>query len=51
MDFVLAFRPNKGAFLSTAAEEGIAMLFPDTSPRGGGVEGEDDDWDFGTGQA
>lgn len=41
--------PNKGAFLSTAAEEGIAMLFPDTSPRGGGVEGEDDDWDFGTG--
>lgn len=25
------------------------MVFPDTSPRGAGIEGEDDDWDFGTG--
>lgn len=32
-----------------AAAEGIALLFPDTSPRGAGVEGEDKDWDFGTG--
>jgi S-formylglutathione hydrolase FrmB len=32
-----------------AAKEGIAILFPDTSPRGAGIEGEDDDWDFGTG--
>jgi S-formylglutathione hydrolase len=24
-------------------------LFPDTSPRGAGIEGEDADWDFGTG--
>lgn len=26
------------------------MLFPDTSPRGAGIEGEDDDYDFGTGE-
>ncbi|THH20015.1 hypothetical protein EW146_g1278 [Bondarzewia mesenterica] len=40
---------QKGAFLGPAAEEGIAILFPDTSPRGAGIAGEDDDWDFGTG--
>lgn len=40
---------QKGAFLGPASQEGIAILFPDTSPRGAGVEGEDDDWDFGTG--
>jgi S-formylglutathione hydrolase FrmB len=32
-----------------AAAHGIAILFPDTSPRGAGIEGEDADWDFGTG--
>ena len=32
-----------------AAELGIAILAPDTSPRGLGLPGEDDDWDFGTG--
>ena len=32
-----------------AAELGLALLTPDTSPRGLGLEGEDDDWDFGTG--
>ncbi|THH28295.1 hypothetical protein EUX98_g5892 [Antrodiella citrinella] len=40
---------QKGAFIGPAAKEGIALLFPDTSPRGAGVEGEDDDWQFGTG--
>ncbi|KAA1471572.1 carbohydrate esterase family 1 protein [Dentipellis sp. KUC8613] len=40
---------QKGGFLGPAAKEGIAILFPDTSPRGAGVAGEDDDWDFGTG--
>ena len=40
---------QKGAFLGPASQEGIAILFPDTSPRGAGIEGEDDDWDFGTG--
>jgi hypothetical protein len=33
-----------------AAAENIALVFPDTSPRGAGVEGEDKDWDFGTGK-
>ena len=31
-----------------AAELGLALICPDTSPRGAGIEGEDDDWDFGT---
>lgn len=43
-------RAQKGAFLGPAAKEGIAILFPDTSPRGAGIEGEDADWDFGTGR-
>lgn len=43
------YSAQKGGFLGSAAKEGIALLFPDTSPRGAGVEGEDDDWDFGTG--
>jgi S-formylglutathione hydrolase len=32
-----------------AAEHGIALVAPDTSPRGLGLPGEDDDWDLGTG--
>ena len=32
-----------------AAEHGIMLVAPDTSPRGAGVPGEDDGWDFGTG--
>lgn len=32
-----------------AAELGLALVVPDTSPRGLGIEGEDDSWDFGTG--
>jgi len=32
-----------------AAELGLALLGPDTSPRGLGLPGEDDDWDFGSG--
>ncbi len=31
-----------------AAELGLALICPDTSPRGAGIAGEDDDWDFGT---
>ena len=42
-------RAQKGGFLAVASSQGIAMLFPDTSPRGARVPGEDDDWDFGTG--
>jgi S-formylglutathione hydrolase len=32
-----------------AAKLGMALLAPDTSPRGLGLSGEDDDWDFGSG--
>ncbi|KAJ7492799.1 carbohydrate esterase family 1 protein [Mycena latifolia] len=40
---------QKGGFFGPASAKGIALLFPDTSPRGAGVDGEDADWDFGTG--
>jgi S-formylglutathione hydrolase len=32
-----------------AAEEGVILVAPDTSPRGADVPGEGDSWDFGTG--
>jgi S-formylglutathione hydrolase len=32
-----------------AAELGLVLVAPDTSPRGAGIPGEDEDWDFGTG--
>ena len=32
-----------------AAELGLALLMPDTSPRGAQVPGESDSWDFGVG--
>jgi S-formylglutathione hydrolase len=32
-----------------AAELGLALLMPDTSPRGAGIPGEADEWDFGVG--
>ena len=32
-----------------ASELGLMVVAPDTSPRGAGIAGEDDDWDFGTG--
>lgn len=32
-----------------AAEHGLILVAPDTSPRGAGISGEDDSWDFGTG--
>ena len=31
-----------------AARHGLMLVMPDTSPRGAGIAGEDDDWDFGT---
>ena len=43
-------RPQKGGFMRDAASESIALVFPDTSPRGAGIEGEDNHWDFGTGK-
>jgi len=32
-----------------AAEYGLMLVAPDTSPRNTGIEGEDADWDFGSG--
>ncbi len=39
----------KAGALRTAAELGLALIAADTSPRGAGIAGEDDHWDFGTG--
>lgn len=39
----------KAAAQQYAAEHGIILVTPDTSPRGAGFPGEDDGWDFGTG--
>jgi S-formylglutathione hydrolase len=46
---IMAHRAQKGGFFNAAASQGIAIAFPDTSPRGAGAPNEDDDWDFGTG--
>ncbi len=39
----------KSGIQAAAAAAGIAIVFPDTSPRGTAIPGADDDWDFGTG--
>ncbi|TID30286.1 hypothetical protein CANINC_001166 [Pichia inconspicua] len=49
----LTCTPQTGAEKSTityhAAKHGFAVIFPDTSPRGANIKGEDDSWDLGTG--
>jgi S-formylglutathione hydrolase len=40
---------DKGFFQAWAAEKEIAVVYPDTSPRGTNTSGEDESWDFGTG--
>lgn len=40
---------EKSFFQYFAAKYGFAIVFPDTSPRGANIEGEDDSYDFGTG--
>merc|ERR1712187_716719 len=35
--------------MGAAAKHGLALVLPDTSPRGAGIEGEDDSYDFGSG--
>ena len=40
---------TKAGALKYASEHGMALICPDTSPRDAGVDGEDKDWDFGTG--
>ena len=42
------FSQKAGAF-AVAAELGMAIIMPDTSPRSADVEGEDDGYDLGTG--
>lgn len=39
----------KSTALAEAARLGLALVAPDTSPRGAGVPEEDKDWDLGTG--
>ncbi|XP_015908900.2 S-formylglutathione hydrolase [Parasteatoda tepidariorum] len=39
----------KSGFQTHAAKYGIIVVGPDTSPRGCNIEGEDNDYDFGTG--
>lgn len=39
----------KSGFQKYASEMGIAIVTPDTSPRGANIEGENNSWDFGTG--
>lgn len=41
--------PTKAGAQRLAAELGLALLAPDTSPRGAGVAGESEAWDFGVG--
>lgn len=40
---------TKAGAQRVAAELGLALIAPDTSPRGAGVAGEADAWDFGVG--
>lgn len=39
----------KAGALRLAAELGLMLVAPDTSPRGANLPGEDDEWDFGSG--
>jgi len=40
---------TKAHFAAEAGRVGLAVVFPDTSPRGVNLPGEDDGWDFGSG--
>ncbi|KAH9822893.1 carbohydrate esterase family 1 protein [Teratosphaeria destructans] len=40
---------EKGFFQHSASKKGIAVVYPDTSPRGLGIAGEDESYDFGSG--
>merc|ERR1719356_1186891 len=40
---------QKACAQRAAAQHGLALVLPDTSPRGAGIEGEDDSYDFGSG--
>ncbi|KAM0715948.1 hypothetical protein Q7P37_008462 [Cladosporium fusiforme] len=40
---------EKGFFQAAAAKHNIAVVYPDTSPRGLAIQGEDESYDFGSG--
>ncbi|KAI0857116.1 carbohydrate esterase family 1 protein [Xylaria cubensis] len=40
---------EKGFLHAAASKRGIAIVYPDTSPRGANIAGEDDAYDFGSG--
>jgi S-formylglutathione hydrolase len=40
---------DKGEYRKAAAEHGVIVIAPDTSPRGPGVPDEADNWQFGSG--
>jgi len=40
---------TKAHFAQEAAKVGLAVVFPDTSPRGLDIKGQDDSYDFGSG--
>lgn len=40
---------EKGFLHAAASRRNIAIVYPDTSPRGAGIAGEDDAYDFGSG--
>mmetsp|Transcript_6314 Transcript_6314/g.11212 ORF Transcript_6314/g.11212 Transcript_6314/m.11212 type:complete len:280 (+) Transcript_6314:169-1008(+) len=40
---------TKAGAQRVAAKLGLALVMPDTSPRGAGIEGEDESYDFGSG--
>ncbi|KAI8951688.1 carbohydrate esterase family 1 protein [Xylaria longipes] len=40
---------EKGFLHAAASKHGIAVVYPDTSPRGASIAGEDDAYDFGSG--
>jgi len=40
---------EKGFIHAYASQHSIAVVYPDTSPRGADIPGEADSWDFGTG--
>ena len=40
---------TKSHFAQEAGRVGLAVVFPDTSPRGVSIEGQDESWDFGSG--
>lgn len=40
---------QKSGAMAEASKHGLALIAPDTSPRGVSIEGDSDSWDFGTG--